>query len=576
LRHELHLQLKDDDMPLCLMEARPEMSNDDVVDDDLLLQPAFNPHAQTSPDRGIMSTGVQAWLVGGGIGSMAAAAFMIRDGGMPGASITILEAAPVMGGSLDGAGNATLGYSLRGGRMLTTDNYECTWDLYKTIPSLRDKSMSVFDETLAFNERHKAHSMARLVDRRRAKVPVSSMGFSMQDRVELLKLSSASEEDLGESRITDWLSPGFFDSEFWFMWVTTFAFQPWHSAVEFKRYLHRFMLEFSRIETLAGVKRTVYNQYDSLVLPLQAWLKSQGVHMVTDCRVIGFDQEFGGGPFRVTRIHCLRSNMNELITVNEGDFVFVQNGSMTDASSLGSMTSPPPQLTKADSGGWTLWEELAKGRPAFGNPAAFNSCIAQSCWESFTVTLRNPAFFDEMNRFSGNEAGTGGLVTFKDSNWLMSIVLAHQPHFANQPADVQVFWGYALLPDRVGNFVAKPMAECNGAEILHELCGHLRFDLETVQSANCIPCRMPYITSMFMPRAPGDRPLPVPEGSKNFAFISQFVEIADDCVFTVEYSVRAAQMAVYELLGVDRKVPAVTPHDKSLRTQFEALVKSFK
>ena len=181
-------------MPLCLMEARPEMSNDDVVDDDLLLQPAFNPHAQTSPDRGIMSTGVQAWLVGGGIGSMAAAAFMIRDGGMPGASITILEAAPVMGGSLDGAGNATLGYSLRGGRMLTTDNYECTWDLYKTIPSLRDKSRSVFDETLAFNEKHKAHSMARLVDRRRAKVPVSSMGFSMQDRVELLKLSSASED----------------------------------------------------------------------------------------------------------------------------------------------------------------------------------------------------------------------------------------------------------------------------------------------------------------------------------------------------------------------------------------------
>jgi len=155
-------------------------------------------------------------------------------------------------------------------------------------------------------------------------------------------------------------------------------------------------------------------------------------------------------------------------------------------------------------------------------------------------------------------------------------VLAHQPHFANQIADVQVFWGYALFPDRIGNFVAKPMAECNGAEILQELCGHLRFDLDIVQSANCIPCRMPYITSMFMPRAPGDRPPPVPRGSKNFAFISQFVEIADDCVFTVEYSVRAAQMAVYELLRVDRKIPAVTPHDKSLRTQFEALVKAFK
>ncbi len=181
-----------------------------------------------------------------------------------------------------------------------------------------------------------------------------------------------------------------------------------------------------------------------------------------------------------------------------------------------------------------------------------------------------------MIEFSGNQPGTGGLVTFKDSNWLMSIVLAYQPHFINQPADVQVFWGYALFPDRVGDFVPKPMTECNGEEILRELCGHLRFDLEIIESANCIPCRMPYITSMFMPRLRTDRPLPIPHSSKNLAFISQFVEIPDDVVFTVEYSVRAAQMAVYEFLGIDRPIPPVSPHDKSLRVQFEALIKAFK
>ncbi len=518
----------------------------------------------------------KAWLVGGGIGSLAAAAFMIRDGGMAGASITILEAAPLLGGSLDGAGNASTGYSLRGGRMLTTDNYECTWDLYKTIPSLHLPGITVFDETMAFNEQHMAHSMARLVDRRRAKVPVSSMGFSMRDRVELLKLSRASEAELGASRITDWLSPSFFETKFWALWVTTFAFQPWHSAVELKRYLHRFMLEFSRIETLAGVKRTVFNQYDSLVRPLQAWLQAQGVRLITDCTVTDLDHRTEGGLFSITGIHCLRQGRAEFMAVAQGDLVFVQNASMTDASSLGSMTSPPARLTKVDSGGWTLWEKLAEGRPEFGRPAVFDSSIAQSCWESFTVTCKSPAFFDEMMRFSGNEAGTGGLVTFEDSNWFMSIVLAHQPHFADQPADVQVFWGYALLPDRIGNFVAKPMEECNGAEILKELCGHLRFDLQTLEGAICIPCRMPYITSMFMPRALGDRPLPVPRGSRNFAFVSQFVEIADDCVFTVEYSVRAAQMAVYQLLGLARKVPPVTPHDQSLHTQFEALVKAFE
>jgi oleate hydratase len=523
-----------------------------------------------------MDTRRKAWLVGGGIGSMAAAAFMIRDGGMAGADISIFEAAPTLGGSLDSAGDPVAGYTLRGGRMLTSDNYECTWDLYKTIPSLRHEGQSVFDETLAFNEKHIAHSMARLVDCRRAKVPVSSMGFSMQDRVELLKLNNASEDELGATRITDWLSPGFFATEFWFMWVTTFAFQPWHSAVEFKRYLHRFMLEFSRIETLAGVKRTVFNQYDSLVLPLQSWLKERGVHLLTNCTVVDLDHHTADSQFAITGIHCVRQGERELIVVNERDLVFVQNASMTDASSFGSMGSAPNQLTKADSGGWALWEKLAAGHLDFGDPSAFNSSIAQSCWESFTVTCKSTAFFEEMNRFSGNEAGTGGLVTFKDSNWLMSIVLAHQPHFATQPADVQVFWGYALFPDRVGNFVAKPMAECNGAELLRELRGHMRLDPDALESAICIPCRMPYITSMFMPRKLSDRPLPVPRATKNFAFVSQFVEIAGDCVFTVEYSVRAAQIAVYALLGVERAVPAITAHDKSIRAQFEALIKAFK
>ena len=326
------------------------------------------------------------------------------------------------------------------------------------------------------------------------------MGFSMQDRIELLKLSHADEDALGASRITDWLSPGFFETEFWCMWATTFAFQPWHSAIEFKRYLHRFMLEFSRIETLAGVKRTIYNQYDSLVLPLQTWLEAQGVNLVTDCNVTDLDHKTEDGKFIVTGIHCLRHGKSE---VDRRE----RRRPCLHAKRLHDRCLQPgiddERAGKADQSGQRRLDALGKaggGPPEFGNPAAFNSCIAQSCWESFTVTLKNPAFFDEMKQFSGNEAGTGGLVTFKDSNWLMSIVLAHQPHFPNQPADVQVFWGYSLFPDRVGNFVPKPMAECNGAEILQELCGHLRFDLETVESANCIPCRMPYITSMFMPR----------------------------------------------------------------------------
>ena len=522
-----------------------------------------------------MKTQPKAYLVGSGIGSLSAAAYMIRDAQIPPENITIFEALPVSGGSLDGAGNPEAGYRLRGGRMLTSDNYECTWDLFRSIPSLSQSGKSVYDETLAFNKENVPHSMARLVDRNLFKMPVKSMGFTLQDRLELLKLSETDEATLGMSCISDWLSPGFFNSKFWYMWATTFAFQPWHSAVEFKRYLHRFMLEFSRIETLAGVKRTVYNQHDSLVRPLKQWLQQQGVNLVLNCVVKDFDLIMEDGKVEVTGIHCHRDGSEEHIPVANGDFVFFQNASMTDASSFGSMTSAPPHRSKKDSGGWALWEKLAAGRPEFGNPSAFNSSIPKSYWESFTVTLRDGAFFDQMEKFTGNRAGTGGLVTFKDSNWLMSIVLYHQPHFLNQPEDVQVFWGYALHPDRIGNFVAKPMSECTGADILQELCGHLNFDLEAIAKAICIPCRMPYITSMFMPRAISDRPLPVPLNSKNLAFISQFVEIPDDVVFTVEYSIRAAQIAVYELFKVDREVPPINRYDQSWKVKFDAFVKAF-
>ena len=73
-----------------------------------------------------------------------------------------------------------------------------------------------------------------------------------------------------------------------------------------------------------------------------------------------------------------------------------------------------------------------------------------------------------------------------------------------------------------------------------------------------------------------DRPLPVPASSKNLAFVSQFVEILDDDVFTVEYSIRAARMAVYQLLNIDREIPPILHHDRSPKVQFEAVIKAFR
>lgn len=522
------------------------------------------------------SKNLKAYCLGGGLGSLSAAAFMIRDGGILGSQITIFEKLPTLGGCLDGARLDDGSYSLRGGRMLTTDAYECFWGLFKDIPSINNKGMSVKDETIAFNKKHIAHSQARLIDKNRHIVDTSTMGFDMYDRIEFLKLLEASEEKLGTSKITDWLSTDFFKTNFWYMWQTTFAFEPWHSAVEFKRYLHRFMNEFPRINTLGGVKRTIYNQYDSLVLPLIAWLKDKGVNFELATTVDDLDVKDINGKVTVTSITIINQEGTKQVDVHPDDIVIFQNGSMVDASSIGSMEHPPIKKTKADSKGWEIWEKLAKGRPDFGNPAPFNSSIPESFWESFTITFKTPDFFNKLEKLSGNKAGTGGLVTFKDSNWLMSIVLYNQPHFIGQSDDVYILWGYALYGNRVGDFVPKTMVECNGKEIMTELAAHLNFDDAIFDQAICVPCRMPYITSMFMPRAYSDRPKPVPESSKNLAFVSQFVEQPDDVVFTVEYSVRAAQTAVYQLLNIDKDIPKITKHDKSFKVLLDSVFKSFE
>jgi len=514
----------------------------------------------------------KVYLVGGGIASLASAAYFIRDGHINPSNITIYEELNIAGGSLDSSGSPENGYVMRGGRMLNF-SYLCTYDLFSFIPSLTDTGIMVLDEIKAFNQNIKTHSKARVVQGGQIS-DVSLMGFNNRDRLDLGEMMAVTESHLGTKRINEWFGPDFFKTNFWFMWDTMFAFQPWHSAVEFKRYLHRFIHEFKRIDTLAGVDRTPYNQFDSLAKPLIKWLKQQGVNFEMGVEVTDLDFSLTGEKKTVEQIHLLREGKKETVNIRVNDMVLVTIGSMTADSSLGSMHSAPALIIDKRDGSWKLWEAIAKKGDQFGHPYVFDNRIKESKWESFTVTCQGTEFFDLMEKFSGNKAGTGGLVTFRDSNWLMSIVLAYQPHFIGQPDSITVFWGYGLFPDNEGNFVKKKMADCSGAEILTELFHHLQFyDVadNLLKTANCIPCMLPYITSQFLTRAPGDRPQVLPEISENLAFIGQFTEVPDDVVFTVEYSVRTAQMAVYQLLEMNKKPPPIYKGDHHIDVLFDAM-----
>ena len=520
------------------------------------------------------------YMIGSGIGSLAAAIYLIRDARVPGKNIKIFESLDVDGGSLDGAGDAKRGYMIRGGRMLNIPTYECLQDVMTEIPSIEFDDISLEEEFLEYNQEFKTHSRARLVDKNGGKVDVTQMGFSPDDRMDMEKLIlMETEKSLGTKRIDEVFGPHFFKTNFWFMWQTTFAFQPWSSAAELRRYMIRFMHEFPRIHTLAGVARTAYNQHDSIVKPMVDWLRGQGAQIILGARVtdILFDQNKKGENL-ATKIEYVQRGKKHTINVAPTDIVTFTNGCMTDNSDEASTDTVAKYNTAQTAPSFELWKKIANGRPEFGDPDVFCSRPDESMWMSFTVTINNnPKLFEYIQRFTRNHPGGGALVTFKDSAWRLSFVVARQPHFKNQPMDTQIFWGYALNMFVDGDYVKKPMYKCTGREIMTELMGQLhipkRDQAEMMRGVICRTSIMPYITSQFQPRKIGDRPLVIPQGYENFAFISQFAEVPDDVVFTMEYSVRAAQRAVYYLMGVDKDLTPISKHQYSPRTLLKSFLK---
>ena len=520
------------------------------------------------------------YFIGGGLASLAGAAYLVRDCSFKGENIHIIEGMHILGGSNDGAGNPEDGFICRGGRMLNEETYENFWELFSSIPSLDMPGKSVTEEILNFDHLHPTHAQARLVDKYGVIQDVTSMGFNNADRMALGKLMITPEESLDDMTIEEWFkdTPHIFETNFWYMWQTTFAFQKWSSLFEFKRYMERMIFEFSRIETLEGVTRTPYNQYESVILPLKSYLDSFGVDFSINATVKDLDFK-PGEEITVTAIHIEDEEGEKVISLNSGDVCIMTNGCMTDNATLGDLNTPAEFKPENPISG-ELWRKIAKKKPGLGNPEPFFGNPEETNWESFTVTCKGNKLLKKIEKFSGNIPGSGALMTFKDSSWLMSIVVAAQPHFKNQPLDTTIFWGYGLYTGNVGDYVKKPMRDCTGKEMLTELLHHLHMEDEIDEIMedviNVIPCMMPYTDAQFQPRKMTDRPQVVPEGSTNFAMISQFVEIPEDMVFTEEYSVRAARIAVYTLFDVKHKnICPVTPYKKNPKVLKDALKKSF-
>jgi len=520
----------------------------------------------------------KAYLIGGGISSLAAAEYLIRDGSMKGENITILEHSNINGGSMDANGSAEKGYLARGGREME-EHYECMWDLFGQVPSLEEPERTVLDEFRELNTMDPNNSKCRAIANRGEKLDFFSLGLGKEHVNQLTKLFLATEDSLGAIRVDQFFDVSFLETDFWLYWRSMFAFENWHSLVEMKRYMHRFMHLMPGMSKMEGLVFTKYNQYDSMILPLEELLKSKGVVFDFGTQVTDLDMDMTTEKKTVMGIHLIRDGKKEeFIKIKENDLVFVTNGSMTENSTLGNMDTAPV-IDRSEGASWGLWKKLAEKDVSFGNPETFCSDIDKSSWESYTITAKGPKMRNLVEKFAERKIAphktvTGGIITVKDSNWLLSLTVNRQPQFTDQPDDVIVLWAYGLFPNNEGDFIKKKMNECSGKELLQELLYHLGIDEkdmhEYIDTSIVIPCMMPYITSQFMPRVLGDRPEVVPAGCTNLAFLGQFAEIKDDCVFTVEYSVRSAIMAVYTLLKLEKNPPEIFPSQYDIRVVVNA------
>lgn len=512
--------------------------------------------------------GKSAYLIGSGLASLAAAAFLVRDGRMAGKRIHILEKDSLAGGACDGFKYDEVGYVIRGGREMD-NRYECLWDLFHSIPSLETEDASVLDEFYWLNKHDPNSSLMRATVNRGEDAHTDGK-FALSDKgmQEIMRLFFTPDEALYNRRISEVFSDEVLNSNFWLYWRTMFAFENWHSALEMKLYIKRFIHHIGGMPDFTAVRFTKLNQYESMILPLVKYLEAHDVQFHYGSKVENIIFDTQKDKKIASRIEVIRNNEKENIDLTENDLVFITNGGCVENSSIGSQDTPAAfnyEIKKG--GGWDMWRKIAAQNPAFGHPDKFCCDAEQSNWMSATVTTlddRIPPYIQKICKrdpFSGKVV-TGGIVTVKDSNWLLSWTFNRQPHFRDQPKDQLVGWIYGLFTDKPGNYVKKPMRDCTGKEICMEWLYHMGVPENEIEdmaehSANTVPCMMPYITAFFMPREAGDRPDVIPTGSVNFAFLGQFAETKRDTIFTIEYSVRTAMESVYTLLDIDRGIPEV-------------------
>ncbi|MSU06650.1 oleate hydratase [Spirochaetales bacterium NM-380-WT-3C1] len=534
---------------------------------------AGNYEAFARPEKPAGVDRKSAYIIGTGLAGLSAAFYLLRDGQMKGEHIHLLEKLELAGGSCDGRKDVTKGFYMRGGREMD-NHFECMWDLYRSVPSIENPGLSVLDEYYYLNKKDPNYSLCRATVNCGEDAHTDKLfNLDKDSALALSKLFITPEKDLEDKKINEVLPASFFETNFWLYWQTMFAFQPWASALEMKRYLCRYVHHIDGLPDFTALRFTKYNQYESMILPLVKYLEQGGVKIEYGFDVKNVIIDNIDGKRVAKKIIYIKDGKESSIDLCEDDLVFITNGCCTDTSCYGDQDHAPDlsHIKNGSGESWDMWKNIASQATngEYGNPDAFCSDINATNWMSATVATSDEEIIDKIMNICkrdprSGKVTTGGIVTVKDStkNWYLSWTINRQPQFKSQDKNTVLIWLYSLNTNKEGNWIKKPMRECSGKEVCEEWLYHIGLDQSKIEAkaanaCNTTTCYMPYINAFFQPRKESDRPKVVVDNAVNFAFIGQFAETPRDTIFTTEYSIRTGMEAAYTLLNVDRGVPEV-------------------
>lgn len=196
-----------------------------------------------------------------GLAALSAACFLVRDGQMKGEHIHILEEMSLPGGACDGINDPQKGFIIRGGREME-NHFECLWDLFRSIPSIETEGISVLDEYYWLNKHDPNYSLMRASVNRGEDAHTDGK-FALREKasLQIIRLFFTKDEDLYDKTIDDVFDEEFYASNFWLYWQTMFAFEKWHSALEMKLYIQRFIHHIGGLPDVSAAVRSAGGFY---------------------------------------------------------------------------------------------------------------------------------------------------------------------------------------------------------------------------------------------------------------------------------------------------------------------------